>query len=448
MKPNENQKPVPEPSPSIVTSSQPPTTDTTIQPSSIAPTPVNTPPTQSHKKALVALVVVLVVVLIGGGAFALYHHNHKAKLVMSSSTSKTTSKTQSPASSTNSTNNGLLTYVSTNDSNLIVTNNNQKVLAKITNPSGNTEFNVLSNNGQAALIRAETSSGNNETEYLVNNKGNVTKLPTSVSKPNVTGTSGYNQFLGYNNDYIESSCTGEILTCNVNNVNLTTGAVTVVTSLTNSTPTEDPPLSILGVSPSNVAYILSDGGNAGGTEKASLEEVNIASKKIVKTMSLPDLLSPTNDQPYQAIANNFSNLAYVGTAKNNSQIDITNLDSGTTSIINDQCSGLGAMVNGIYWSPDNSKIAYDCDEPNTTFVAYIDVANGNVTKLKNMSISSPKSSLNDEGWSSNNTVNYYYSPSRSFVPSSWTYYSVNTTSGKVTTNPTPKGYWLMTPLFF
>ncbi|HUD05777.1 MAG TPA: hypothetical protein VMR18_02590 [Candidatus Saccharimonadales bacterium] len=101
MKPDENQNPVSEPSTSIVTSSQPPTTDSAIAPITTNPTPVNTPPpTKSHKKALVALAVVLVVVLVGGGAFALYRHNHKAKPVASSSTTKTSSTTKSPATST------------------------------------------------------------------------------------------------------------------------------------------------------------------------------------------------------------------------------------------------------------------------------------------------------------------------------------------------------------
>jgi hypothetical protein len=446
MNPNENQNIVPDPNPNVVTNSETPTSSVT-QPSVSSPAPVVPQATKSHKKTIITVILILVIFIGGGGAFALYHHNHKAKTV--SSTVRTSTPAKPSASTTTPTNNGLLTYVSTDNSSLIVTDNSQKQLAKITNPAGNQGFDVLSNNGQDALIAAQTSSGNNEPEYLVDYTGKVTDLPTSVSSPSVAGTSAGYQFLGYNNDYIENSCTsdsqGDSLTCDIDDVNLKTGAVAVVTSSANSTPTEDPSLSILGVTTGNLAYILSDGGNTGGSEKASLEEVNISNKQVVKTISLPDLLSPTNDQPYIAIANDFSSLAYVGTATSDSQIDITNLANSTTSIINDQCSGLTATVNGIHWSPDNSKIAYDCDGGTATFVAYINVASKGVTQLKSMSVSSPhQTTFNDEGWSSDATTNYYYSSGNSTTPSTWTYYSADTTSGGINSSPTPTGYWLVT----
>lgn len=451
MKPDENQSSVSEPSPNIVTSSQPPTTDTATQSSSTNPTPVNTIPAKSHKKAIVALVVVLVVLLVGGGAFALYRHNHKAKPVASSSTVKTSSTTKSPATSTASTNNGLLTYVSTDNSNLIVTDNNQKVLAKITNPAGNNGFDVLSNNGQNVLIAAGTSSGNNEPEYLVNYKGTVTKLPASVSSPSVTGTSSGQQFLGYSNDYVENSCTndsqGDTLTCYIDNVNLSTGSVSVVTSFSNSTsnPSENPPTAILGVSPQNIVYVLYDSSSDTTGTNPVIKEINLNNQQTINTVKIPG--GATNGAwIYYALSSNFDYYANVAGVHDN-QIQITNLNTGSTSTVNDQCSsGIDSTASNLYWSPDNSKIAYDCYSTDGSFAAYIDATSDGVTQLKSMSTSNLGENFNVEGWSSNRTINYYYASGNATTPSSWEFYSSDTTSGTVNSSPTPTGYWFVTGL--
>jgi len=439
MQPNENQNQLSDPNQSTIPNNiQPPATNPT--------TP--TPPTNFYKKAFITLIVVLVILVVGGGAFALYHHYHKAKPVAYSSLS-TSSKTTKPLASTTTamSNNGIITYVSDDNTNLIVTNDNQKVLAKITNPSGDKGFNVLSNNGQDVLIVALTSSGTNEPEYLVNYKGTVTNLPTTVSSPNVTGTSEGPQLLGYNNDYIENSCTndslGNTLTCYIDNVNLTTGAVNVVTSFSNSTanPSENPPSAILGVSPNNTLYVLYDSSSNTTGANPVIKEINLSSKQITNTVNVPG--GATNGAwMYYALSNNFDYYANVGARAN--QIQITNLNTGTTSTVNTQCSsGVDSTTSNLFWSPDNSKIAYDCYGTDGSFVAYDNLTSNNVTQLKNISTSNLGENFNVEGWSSNNIVNFYYTSSYNATPNSWDFYSADTTSGAINLNPTPTGYWLV-----
>jgi hypothetical protein len=408
---------------------------------------------KSKKKLLLAIILVLVLIVIVGGAIYILNQNKKASTPISkASNSAQVSKKVSVSTAAD----GLQTYVSDDKSNLIITNLEQKVLTKITNPAGSYGFFIYGNNSSTVLAAALTANGSNGQFYLISNSGKVTQVPSSISN-NFNNKVGPG-YLG-NNNYIYTSCTGgtrgTLETCSIDNVSLSSGQSSTITSSTNSasTPSEDPTLSLAGVSPSSIAYIMSDGN---GSENASLEEVNISSGATIKTVPLPKLQSPTNTTEYDRLSNDFNSIAYevsdfIASQTINYEFAITNLNTGNTTTVDSQCDETPSNSSFIYnktWSPDNNNIAFACQKSSTTFVGDLNVATDKVNILKSLPGSNTFTvvnwnTINVEGWSSDSTINFYYQIGQN--TSSSAHYSINISTGTVSQPPTPVNYELLSP---
>jgi hypothetical protein len=417
----------------------------TISPTTPAPNPK-----KSKTKPL--LLLILVIVLVAAISFLYVHEKNKnsvkvIKVTTSSSSSAATSALP----------NVLLTYISNDNSNLIVTNTQQKVIAKIPMPAGKKYFNVLANNGTEVLVQAISDNSTTDSlpiNYLVNASGTITKLPSTllsgVAPASYAGKSAGSVYLGPSNNVVGVNCQNTTAnttqTCNLESININSGSESTLDTATNPSggAGAQQPLVLLGVSSNNVAYYYHATSGTSGSVTTVFKEADITTQKIVKTIT----------PQYDGLANAFtvlspdsSRVAYDD--GNNIDILNTTTQQNTQAAQPSQCVGDNADSTQLSWSYDSSKIGFTCSV--SGYVGYLKVASSTIKSLQNAvpsSASSGSSTVSSGnyttfslGWTTNSLYNFLVSNEQSQTYSP-TDYVANIVTNKVYQITSPAGYQL------
>ncbi len=359
-------------------------------------------------------------------------------------------------------------YSNMSGSSLIVEDSAQKTITKFTPQNQLNLVGVLDRNSQATLVGEQSPNLFFNNEYIVNNTGLVNKLPSSVVSPQFLGSNksiqepAIQQFLGYSGDLIENHCqynaANYIEACNIYDVNLKSGSFKTIgsfpvpnlgSSQQNALPPYD--LYILGVSPKNIVYVIYVTSLNNTAATVDLEEINVSDDRVVKIVKINNIDSSmvgldhadTYAIPF-SLSSNFGWFAYTSQNGENG-IYITNLTSGKTKKLSvPQSSSSFPSISGVQdvaLSPDGSKVAFVNIKGNlapgaadTEYIAYINVADGNVTKIYTSSDDAYKLM----GWLRNNTIAFL---SYAGKPNFFNYFSLKTS--KISQIPAPKGYFLV-----
>ncbi len=385
------------------------------------------PRSKNFKRNLYLTIIVVVLLLIAGIVTYVLQHN---------------SENETPSTDSSV----LLTYVNQDKSkDLIVTNAERKVLAKLTLRSDKDTFSVLANNGQEVLIGEvhwfNAPADINSIYYLVEKNGKTTELPSAVASVirNSNGYSNSNGYLDNSDNYLYVSCSNP--TCSLNSINLTTAASATI-SATSFTPDPNYPapndtMFLLGVSPDNVAYTIVEPVATNGYDgtTGTLTMINLKTKETIKTLPMTDL-----GFNVPVLAFDYKKLIYTSQI-DESTVEIMNLVSGKiTKVVSDITGG-----TGYDWSPDSLKAEFVVNGGTTITIAYVDIAKAQIVSLKNFG----DRRFNDvtiNGWSSSTLLNYTYfstTTANDFWGVSSADYAVDISSGKVIKNPTPTGYRLI-----
>jgi hypothetical protein len=415
---------------------------------------VTSAPTPKRLKKPLLLAIVVLLLMVGGAVGAYYWHMHKPKPAVKSVGHITKATTVKP-STVSDVQTPFLTYVSqSTPKSLLVTNAQQKTLATLTLPSNMNTFAVLANNGrdllaeEAYITNSTAASGTDYTNaayYLVSSNGKSTELSSSVTNifRGISGSTEGAYFSG-NNSYAYVGCAAT--SCSLSTVNLSTAATTNIFSTPYTPQPSGPSLSLLGVSTTNIAYLLVYPPDHQGAE--TIIEVNLNTKAQVKTFPMANQsLNPPN------LSNNFQTLIYTPTNTNGDDIslvaDIMDLSTGKTTAVNSSTRGATYV-----WSPDSTKAAIMNADTNgsdgstaTSAVAYVGVSSAQVVVLKNYG-NYQLNNINIDGWASATQLNYDYTQTTTanyFPGNTTSLFSISAGSGTITPSPAPSGYKLIMP---
>lgn len=246
------------------------------------------------------------------------------------------------------------------------------------------------------------------------------------------------------------SCPDANTDCSLNTLDLSSGdhSKLLDTGIKQTNKTF-PVVYLVGYSPSqHSAYLRVSGKNKLGSSINGVYQVDINSKKVVRTIDLTALGNDT-----AVLSPDASKLAYTSVgAKNTTVINVLDIKSNKTQKIPWNQGLLSSQPGTLMWSPDSSKILFQTvnvvipvsagQTPPSVKLAYIDLSNNNsVTVLQEVKDPSHETIVG-LGWVDKDSVVYQTQTAKTaydFTNSTKTTLKQNITTKDTTTLKTPAG---------
>lgn len=405
------------------------------------------PPTKFKHghKLIYGCILLLIIIALAGALWYVRQTNSKTKRQPVASKTVTAKSAQASHAAPTP----VLTYVSTGSpQTFIVTNVQNKVLAKTNMPSGDNTFGVMAKNSQALLLTAVHDAnawdypGTDPHYRLVNYDGSVTTLSPSVSAIITQSFAQYSnsQFLLNGDDVLlYANCNQSSNVCSLDSLNLLSGASNSYVSATGNGTVDGTKSSILlmGVNGNTVYYDYNYESKINTIVAYSLQ-----SRHILKSF-------PTQSDSLNAptISNDYSKAVYTD-ANDDGTRYIMNLTNGDITTYK---SSVSLDTYDYLWSPNDDYIAFTApiaggsgvpgQTPPPATIDYIDVATGQTKTITTLG----NSSYNEAtlyAWTSSSDL--YYSNSQTTqaddFPAPTSYNEIEVPPGTILPNPAPNGY--------